>query len=374
MKIFRNIIVIVAIATGVIYFTKPFKVQYEIKSFDIYRINWESISVNADYKSKTIFRENFVTPYKEVLIIKDQNSNVIYKGSVKDVIEIPDKDLGSEEQLSVELIASFDEKDVSKIDYIYASKKRFTMQSILNYPKGDFAMGNYNISFSVKRKLFKDVNTDELLYSDIYIPFEAKVYLDTDDSNSVLFKSTSKNDYFDLSDDSNYSNFRDELWTKLSSSPYSSVDVKFEIKMDYHGVLVYFNPIVKTLKNKSEYQKKKDAKYFGEKLGRKMIDAISPNTGTGLDVRINENSIVYDLKSMKYTIPLRISWSAATWIFGDKHDMIVEGVLTVNEDGSNPEFEKSWSNSSVNKAIETNSAWQGTVYMLDELGKQGAFD
>jgi hypothetical protein len=54
--------------------------------------------------------------------------------------------------------------------------------------------------------------------------------------------------------------------------------------------------------------------------------------------------------------------------------MIVEGVLTVNEDGSNPQFVITWKNDYVKKAINNNTIFQGSVIILDELDRQGAFD
>jgi hypothetical protein len=342
--------------------------HYEAYNINIKQNSWELISVDVYYKKKKFFREEYVYPNRERVIIRDSKNNLIYDGFDLSTISIPDKTLGSEERVNIKIIAFFNDKQISSEDYFYSSPKIFTMHNSISYPSGGIAKGTYDICFTVKRKEFNS-NNDEIIFSRFSLPFNIKV--STSNSN-ILFNSKNRYGSFDLSEYSNFETFKSNIFYEVENN--GQIEIKFQISADYYGSNVSFQPIIKKIENKSERDKQREAQYFANKVGHQIMKGITPNTGNTLNVTIDNEDLDYDLYAMRYRIPIEVSWWGATWFLGKENKMYIQGILYVNEDGSEPNFEKTWSNSFVQNAVENNAIWQGTIFVIDELNKEGFFD
>ena len=364
--------ILITLTTLCIYYLKPFDVEYDFESFEINRNSWDTLSILTTYKRTIMLQSRYAYPNREKIIVRDANYNVLYEGTNLEKIGIPDKLLSSNEKINIEIIAYFDDGQISKEKYIFASEKKITMHHSISYPKGNFAKGSYLINFSIKRKSFNSNEFYETLYKNVALPIELKIYTKNNKNLYAQFKTKDSNGFFDLSKYPDYNRLKNNMISELEKN--RQVEVQFVVTAEYRGKKIYYPPITKRIKEKSEQEKINEAQNFANKIGNKIAKIITPNTGNTVNVYIDNNNIEYDLHSMRYTIPMKITWWGATWIFGEEHKMAVEGVLSINEDGSNPKFEKTWTNDYVETAIENNMLWELTTSLLNELDKYEDFD
>lgn len=368
----RLILFIIVIVLAIFYF-KPFKVEYIIEEVRIQRTNWDNISVKTIYSKKTIFGEEKVKPDKENIVIKDNLNIIIYEGYQLNNIVIPDKDLASEENIEIKVTAFFDEKTISKTISVVSSFKKFTMRKSIDYPTDNCCSGEFKFSFDVKRQLFNSTDEYEIIYTNKTLPLNIKIYAEENENTFLTITSNNSIGTFDFLDYSNGNSLKNIIKNKLENE--ENIIINFEVTAEYHEKKVSYYPIEKTIISKSKENILKNADYFASEACFKIMEKICPQTGNSYSATIDEDKIEYDICSMRYTIPMTASWWGKTTIFSrQEHNMYIRGILYINDDGSDSEFEKTYTSEYAQKAINTDAILNGTVLILGELNRQGVFD
>ncbi|TVR76601.1 MAG: hypothetical protein EA409_13085 [Saprospirales bacterium] len=361
----KNLFIVLGllVVTSFIFSCKP---TYEVDTFEIIRPGWDMININTSYKKSTTFGEEFSYPKSEKVIIRDSRSQILYEGPAISNIAIPDKELLSEEKISVRLIAFFDDAQVSSEKHFFASPKRFTMNHNVKYPNGGLNHLDYEINFNIYRKKINSTEEEKIL-SGAALPFN--INMSVNGGSNISFASDRRRDRMDLRRSSAGSQFVSSLVSELEKN--NKADVHFAVEMDYRGRKIKFQPIEKTIQNKSDSEKRMEAERLAGQLGAQKMNSISPNTGNSLQVVVDHINVEYDLIEHRYSIPMEIQWRARTWIAGPTSDMIIRGTLNVNEDGSNPAFDIDWHSPAVGQAAQNNSVFNSSMKVLENVLQSG---
>ena len=112
---------------------------------------------------------------------------------------------------------------------------------------------------------------------------------------------------------------------------------------------------------------KDKAEYFAEQVAKKIVDKV----GGGQDIRAEVTSCEFNSYSRKFKIGVNIYWNGI--IFRSNHYEL-DGILTVNDDGSAPQFSRTWANQQF-KDMESLKRWAaigiGGIILLDALSESG---
>lgn len=101
------------------------------------------------------------------------------------------------------------------------------------------------------------------------------------------------------------------------------------------------------------------ASKFAEQAGSQLMNAV----GGGRDLITQVSGWDFDENRTRFRIKLNAQFHGA---FVRANFYSITGVLIVNEDGSNPEFSRTYANDRFQK-LESRLAWVGTVIVLSEL-------
>jgi hypothetical protein len=112
---------------------------------------------------------------------------------------------------------------------------------------------------------------------------------------------------------------------------------------------------------------KDKAEYFAEQAAKKIVDKV----GGGQDIRAEVTSCEFNSYSRKFKIGVNIYWNGI--LFRSNHYEL-DGILTVNDDGSNPQFSRTWANQQF-KDMESLKRWAaigiGGIILLEALSESG---
>jgi len=114
----------------------------------------------------------------------------------------------------------------------------------------------------------------------------------------------------------------------------------------------------------NSYERDK-AEAFAEQAAKELVDKF----GGGQDIRVEVTSCNYNTYSKKFKIGVNIYWNGAIF---RSHHYELDGILTVNEDGTQAEFARTWANQRL-KDLETLKKWVVggiiVIGVLNALGK-----
>lgn len=346
----RNLLFLIGLFSVItlIFSCKP---SYELDSFEILRPDWDMITIRAEYKKSTTFGKEFSYPNSEKVIVRNSRGHILYEGPATANIKIPDKELQSEERVSVTLIAFFDGAQVSSEKFFLASPKRFSVNHLVKYPNSGLNDLGYDISFDASRIRFGSSADKEVILSGAILPFSVEVGMDG--GNSVRFSSDRRRGIVALNRQAGGEEFVKALITELEQK--NQVNVNLTVETEFAGKKIVFKPIEKIIQNKSDEDIRRESENLANLWGNYTMRSISPNTGYSLVVEVDHFNVLYDLRDQRYSIPMVIKWQSRPLGIGSYTEMIVAGTLNISESGENPEFDLSWKNDAVVRTKQYNS-------------------
>jgi len=118
----------------------------------------------------------------------------------------------------------------------------------------------------------------------------------------------------------------------------------------------------------NSYQRDK-AEYLAEQFGEKFVNEI----GGGQNIVVSLEKCNYNTYSKQFRLKIDITWDGV--IFSSNH-YEVDGILKLNDDGSNGSFAKTWSNQQFNNLQFWEKLIGGTIagiIILNNMSEQNNY-
>ncbi len=241
------LLVFVAFATITIYLqqtsghqnnTSPLKIE----SVQINRLNWDNVQIISDYTLGFVAAGFVASPaVEEKITIHDSRDNLVYEGSDKSAITIPDAQLGSKEKLSVKYCVTRNGKTACEQKTIFASPKLLTINPTVNYPFNNrIFLGEFTLRPVLKRAIFGQTNQVEILNTD-FRQLRGSIKLFTKGNTAeVSVPINGETGVFDLSNSENYQYFKRQIQQAIYNG---KLEFDFETNVEIAGAKASF-PIV----------------------------------------------------------------------------------------------------------------------------------
>jgi hypothetical protein len=357
----------------VIFLFVGYKAKALSLQVDFERTNWDNLKIKT-YASQSDIHLSDIN-----YILEDGNGKILYKykGSEDEYVNIPIPDLEyNNKKLVLNIIVnningSFWQYikpfilPLKKKIILNTSPKKLLANGFINYPTdNNYVQVFYHINYIIKRQKFNDKNIWEEVKSDINLPTTWNIYIG--DNKNILCKiptNTIEGDFL-LNSCENYDKFREELYDRLQNDYI--VDVKFQPEVLWDGKKILFQPFIKTIKIKSTAEREADVERYAHNAAEQIMNSV----GGGQDLRVNIISWKYNSALKQYKINCEIYFNGAIF---RSHHYEVDGILTVNEDGSNAKFSRTWVNqrfAELENNLKILAGFGAVIYILNNLNNQ----
>lgn len=331
--------------------------SYEFSDLQLTRQGWDTLQVETIFTKKTLFDKQTALPTNEQITLSTPSKGVFYRGP-DHTIALPDRDLPSEAEITVQIQAQFENgKVLNDQKIIRASPKTYSMRNSIEYPVADATnQVNYLISFEKKRPLLEGSSDTEVLESGLSYPTTLKLFLENDPSVSISFSVQNAGGTFDLSQSSQFSTFESNLKSNISQQSRSELHVEAVSTIDGEERTFTLKSIVFEQKTKEEAIA--FCRQIASGIATYLQEKVSPNTGRNASYRVNEESCTYDPITHKYNFEVSCSWDSRMFNnpFSDYRLFETWGSVTAYDTGK-WEFSKS----GVNQALKDSDDYEQIV-------------
>lgn len=283
--------------------------SYEFSNLRLIRQGWDILQIETIFTKKTLFENQVALPKSERITLYTPSKGIFYQGSSHS-ISIPDRDLPSEADITVQIEVQFENGEVLKNQKtIKASPKSYSMRSNIEYPVVDATDKlNYQISINKERPLLEGSSDTEILESGLSFPTTLKLSLRNDPSTVITFSLQDANGTFDLSQSSQFRAFESSLQRSISQQPRVDVHIEAVLTINKKEHTFKLDDIV--FEQKTREEQLAYCNQIGSDIALFLQKEVSPNTGRNAIAKINEESCVYDPIRHKYYFRITNSWNS----------------------------------------------------------------
>ncbi len=306
--------------------------QYVVSEVSVDRHGWDTLAVDATFLERSAFGSLKPVEDPDVTVsLFDVNFDTLYSGGDQ-VVPVPDRVLGDGEKLLVEICATFGSKSICEQSGLAASPKRFSVDQDINYPSSnDYDRGEYNASFRLERLKFDSEDWEQ-----IELPPGFSRYIvasiDSADGGAVQVPLRRASGRFDFSSLDNYRDFRYYLLSNLLD--YNSATIRFDFYASNRGKSIVLATERRTVKTKSRQTRELEAGIFMQEASRRILSSLR-TFPIGTEEYAYLDSWNFIKVTNRYVIEMDLSWRSR---FIRERWYSLNGILEVNEDGSDPTF------------------------------------
>lgn len=347
--------------------------SYEFSNLQLIRQGWDILQIETVFTKKSLFDKQAALPQSEQIILSTPGKGVFYKGSSHS-IAIPDCDLPSEAEITVQVEAQFANGEVLKEQKIIrASPKSYSMTNSIEFLEETATDKlNYQISFNKKRPLLEGSSDFEVLESGLSFPTTLKLFPENDPSVLITFSAQSTVGTFDLSEFSQFQTFESNLLRIISQE--SSVKLLVEAVSTIDGEELTFNLKDIVYEQKTREEQIAYCHQIASSIAFSLQKEVSPNTGRNAIAKINEESCIYDPIRRKYRFHITSSWDSRMFNnpWSDYRTFETWGTVIAYDNGK-WEFSKEGANSALRESDEYEQLLGGVIVgiaVANELSKE----
>lgn len=306
--------------------------RYSVSEFTVARAGWDTVRVDATYLERGMFGKMTAVDSADVVVsLLDSNFDTLYSGQEK-TIAVPDRELGSEEKMLIEICASFNEASICEQQGLSASPKRFSVEHDIDYPSSnDYDRGEYGASYRLERLRFEAEEWEQ-----IELPPDFSRYIvasiDSSDGGAVRVPLRRSSGRFDLSRLDNYRDFRYYLLSNLLD--FRAATIRFDFYAANRGESFLVASETRTVKTKSRQTRELEVGIFMHEASRRILSNLR-TFPIGTEEWPYLDSWSFIKVTNRYSINMTLSWRSR---FIRERWYELKGVLEVNEDGTDPVF------------------------------------
>ena len=303
-----------------------------LSELEVTQNQWDSLSVSSTFQQRKALGGYEAVEAPEIHVrLYDSKFDTLYSGS-QTTFPVPDRELASQEKLLIELCATFEDGEVCEQRGLAASQKKYSVDQEIDYPsETGFDRGKFEASFRLDRIRF---GTEE--WEQIELPETFSRYLiasiDSSDGGSIQVPLRRMSGRFDLSSFDNYRDFKYYLLSNLLD--YNSATIRFDIYAANRGETVILASETRTVKTKSRQTRELEAGMFMQEASRRVLTNLR-TFPIGTEEYAYLDSWNFVKVTNRYVIEMDLSWRSR---FIRERWYSLQGVLEVNEDGSDPTF------------------------------------
>lgn len=306
--------------------------RFTVSEFNVTRVGWDTVRVDATWLERSAFGGQKPVDSADVRInLFDSNFDTLYSGQQR-TIPVPDRDLGSEEKILVEICASHHDSSICEQQGLTASPKRFSVDHDISYPStNDYDRGEYGASYKLERLRF---DSDDWEQIELPPGFSRYIIASIDSSagGAVQVPLRRASGRFNLKGLENYRDFRYYLLSDLLD--HRAATVRFDFYAANRGESVLVASEKRTVKTKSRQTRELEAGIFMQEASRRIFSNLRT-----FPIGTEEYSYLDNWSFIKvtnrYVIEMDLSWRSR---FIRERWYELKGILEVNEDGSDPTF------------------------------------
>ncbi|UTA68491.1 hypothetical protein [Emticicia sp. 21SJ11W-3] len=283
--------------------------SYEFSNLQLIRQGWDTLQIETGFTKKALFEKKVALPTNEQITLSTPSKGIFYRGSSHS-ITLPDRDLPSEAEITVQVEVEFENGEILKEQRtIKASPKRYSMTNKIEFPLGDATdkLG-YQILIDKKRPLLEGSSDFETFESGMSFPTTLKLFLDNDPTVLITLTPQDADGIFDLNQSSQFRAFESNLQRNISQQMRVELHVEAVSTIDGREYTFKLNDIV--FEQKTREQQITYCREIGENITSFLQKKISPNTGRNTIASISEESCTYDPIRHKYSFSIICSWES----------------------------------------------------------------
>ncbi|NND70682.1 MAG: hypothetical protein HKN43_03800 [Rhodothermales bacterium] len=303
-----------------------------VSELQVERLGWDTLTVSADFSQRRLFGGyEPVAPPSITVRLFDSRFDTLHSGSSTKLI-VPDRDLGSEEKVLVELCADFDSGELCEQSGFTASRKKYSVQQEIDYPADNgYDKGEYRAIFKLDRLRFGTEEWEQIELPDSFTRYVI-ASIDSAEGGAIRIPLRRLNGRFNLSTYDNYRDFRYYLLSHLLD--YNAATIRFDMyaaNRGQHSILASETRVVKT---KSRQTRELEAGMFMQEASRRILSGLR-TFPIGTEEFAYLNGWNYIKVTSRYSIEMDLSWRSR---FIRERWYTLQGTLEVNEDGTDPTF------------------------------------
>lgn len=335
--------------------------SYEFSNLQLIRQGWDILQIETIFTKKSLFDKKVALPKSEQIILSTPSKGVFYKGNSHS-IAIPDRDLPSEAEITVQVEVQFENGEVLKEQKtIRASPKSYSMRNNIEYPVDDATDKlNYQISINKKRPLLEGSSDTEILESGLSFPTTLKLSLENDPSVLITFSLQDPIGTFDLSQSSQFRAFESSLQRSISQQSRVELNIEAVSTIDGEECIFKLDDII--FEQKTREEQIAYCHQIASNIAIFLQKEVSPNTGRNAIAEINEESCIYDPIRHKYYFRITGSWDSRMFNnpWSDYRTFETWGTVTAYDNGK-WEFSKDGANSALRESDEYEQLFGGVI-------------
>lgn len=300
---------------------------YVVSMLDVEQVNWDTLQVAVSFAKEVSFGNTEPAKEDSVHIIAFNAAyDTLFSGSDA-LISLPDRDLGNNERILLEVCGTFKQSQVCEQASVQASPKRVRIEPDIIYPiRNAVYQGKYELPFIVERAAFgsdawETINRSASIKGYILAYVEGR----ENESIKVPFKGTRGG--FNLANLGNYKDFKFYLDSALLD--HNQANVKFDIYVDMDGFSGPVSSITKDITLKSEEEHHEAVAIFAQRAADEIVDKLNPFLGRRRNV-VYIDEWHYNTFKRMYGIEMEVRWSGTLFT---RSDYRLSGVLEVYEEG-----------------------------------------
>ena len=350
------------------------RTQYSA-ALSVERQSWDTLSVAVTLTRRTALgAPQRFQPDRTSVSIFDAAYELLYTGSARDTLLLPDARLGSREVLLVEACGAFRGRTLCEQRPLRASPKRLSVNERISFPEDErFQEGRYELDFKAERRRF-DGKGWERVETGRTPGGYLLAYVGSQQQDAVRIpispgQGAQSRGRFNLARYAHYDDFKFYLESKLFDG--EAADVSFDVYAGLGSEAQHVGRASTTVRRRQPEEREVEVRFYTEQAASAVIEQLG-GAARGHGAVAYVDNWRYDRFQERYAVEIEMRWQSA---LARRERYVLKGELEVSRGGQTAHFRRTRSNRAAKRRwkrrVESDVIALGPLEppekMLDEL-------